>query len=332
MTHPTAFQQIRQAIAGARRILVASHLRPDGDALGCTLAMTLHLMEGGPGREVFAWNEDGCPEKFRYLPRWELITRPEDSPQRGKDFDVLIALDTSVKNRLGTVLDNTGRIGTLINLDHHISNEGYGDINHIDPSAPATGQVLFDYFRATGARITPDIATNLYAAISTDTGSFQYPGTSPHTFETAAELVRLGVNVPEISVAIYDSMPRRCLELLRHALNDAEFSPDGRAVSTSLTLEDQRRMGLAAEDNEGLINHFRAVDSVVCAVFFEELPEGKVRVSARSKDPRVDVCQICRAFGGGGHPQAAGARVQGSLPEIRKQFMALVNEQIAKLP
>ena len=327
----TSFNDIETTIRSAKSILVASHLRPDADALGCTLAMTLFIRSLGLDQEVVAWNEDGCPEKFRYLPENHLLSTPAASPAKGRDFDLLIALDTSVNNRLGEVLDAAGSIGTSINIDHHVSNERYGALNYIDGAAPATGQILFDFFKSCHATITPAMAVNLYAAISTDTGSFQYRGTSPHTFEVAAELVRLGVKVAEISTAIYDSQPRRCLDLLRHALNQAVFSENDRAVSTTLTLADQAAMGLTAEDNEGLIDTLRAVDTVVCAVFFEELPEGKVRVSARSKDPRVDVCHICQAFGGGGHSLAAGARVKGTLAEVREKFMEMVNEEVAKL-
>lgn len=331
MNPNSSFNEIEATIRSAKTILVASHHRPDADALGCTIAMTLFIRSLGLDQEVIAWNEDGCPQKFHYLPEHHLISKPADSPARGRNFDLLLALDTSVKNRLGRVLDEAGHIAESINIDHHISNERYGAMNYIDGAAPATGQILFDFFRSSHASISPEIATNLYAAISTDTGSFQYRGTSAHTLEVAADLIRCGVDVAGISRAMYDSQPRRCLDLLRHALNDAVFSANDRAVSTSLTLAEQAAMGLTPDDNEGLINHLRAVDSVVCAVFFEELPEGKVRVSARSKDPRVDVCHICQAFGGGGHSLAAGARVKGTLAEVRRKFMEMVDDEVSKL-
>lgn len=320
------FNEIESEIRSAKKILVASHLRPDADALGCTLAMGLWIRS--LGIDVTLWNEDSCPEKFAYLPESHLIARP--APGAG-DFDLLVALDTSVKNRLGSCLDAAGSIANSINIDHHVSNERYGNLNYIDPSAPATGQILFDFLKHCGADITPGIAGNLFAAISTDTGSFQYRGTSPHTFEVAAELVRLGVNVAGLSTAMYDSQPRRRLELLRHCLNDAVFTKDDRAVSFSLKLADQQAMELTPEDNEGIIDTLRAVDTVVAAVFFEELPGNMVRVSARSKDPQVDVCQLCQHFSGGGHPLAAGARVRGSLEEVRAKFMKLVEDEVSKL-
>ncbi len=314
-----AFQEIETAIRSAKRILVASHLRPDADALGSTIAMMLWIHS--LGIEAEAWNEDGTPEKFNYLPSGEVVKKPEDG---GSGFDMLLALDTSVKNRLGTVLETMGNVSLIINIDHHVSNERFGDLNFIDANSPATGQILFDFLQFCKADITPAMAANLFAAISTDTGSFQYSGTTPHTFEVAAELTRRGVDVAALSLSMYESQPRRRLELLRHALNKCEFSCEDRAVCFSLSLEDVELMKITPEDNEGIIDHLRAVDTVVAAVFFEALPGGKVRVSARSKDPRVDVCKVCQSFGGGGHPLASGARIRGSLEEVKAKFMEVI--------
>jgi len=321
-----SFTEIESLIRASKSVLIASHLRPDADALGCTLAMALWVRS--LGIEVAAWNQDGMPPKFCYLPESDLITTPSE---KSRDFDLLIALDTSVKNRLGSVLDAAGTINNSINIDHHVSNERYGGLNFIDASSPATGQILFDFFRACEVPLTPAIAGNLFAAISTDTGSYQYEGTSPHTFEVAAELVRAGVDVPALSISMYDSQPKRRLELLRHALNHCEFSCEDRAVSFSLTLQDIETMQVTAEDNEGIIDHLRAVDTVIAAVFFEELDDGKVRVSARSKDLRVDVCRVCQIFGGGGHALAAGARVRGTLEEVKEKFMKVVTDEIRSI-
>lgn len=317
------FSDIATALQDCRTVLVASHLRPDGDAYGSTLAVALWLRS--QGKEVTAWNEDGMTAKFRYLPGHELVAAPS---AEARDFDALVALDTSVFNRLGTVLASVGRVGLTINIDHHVSNNGYGDLALIDASAPATGQILFEFFESQGIPLTPEIAANLYAAISTDTGSFQYAGTDVRTFAAASALVAAGVDVAALSRAMYDSQPRRRLDLLRYALNNAQFSCEGRLASFSLPLSTVDELGLLPEDNEGIIDHLRAVDEVVAAVFFEELPEGKIRVSARSKDARVDVCRICGLFGGGGHPMAAGARLGGSLADAETQFLAAVCDEI----
>ncbi len=318
-----SFSEIAEALEGAEKILVASHVRPDGDALGSTIAFALWLKS--IGKTVTAWNEHGVTQRYRYLPRHELITEPDAVP---RPFDVIVALDNSVKNRLGTVLDGVSSFRTLINIDHHVSNEGYGDLNYVDSTSPATGQILFEFFKAIEAPLSSEIAANLFAAISTDTGSFQYPGTDSRTFNAAAALVAAGVDVGSLSRRMYDNQPRRRLELLRHALNEARFSCDGHLASYSLSLAAVDQLGVLPEDNEGIIDHLRSVEGVVAAVFFEELPEGRVRVSARSKDPRVDVCEICKLFGGGGHPLAAGARVRGTIAQVEERFLEAVCHEI----
>ena len=318
------FEQIMHTLDAAQRILVSSHVRPDADAYGSAIAMALHLK--AQGKDVTLWNEEGLTEKFRYLPESGLVQAP---PAQGKrDFDVFLALDTSTKERLGRVLKATGQVTTWINIDHHVSNHRYADLNYIDDTAPATGQIVYDYLTEAGGVITPAMADNLYAAISTDTGSFQYDKTSPHTFRLAADLVDKGVNVPELSRRMYDSYPRRRLELLKALLNSARFDCDDRVASFSLSMETAKNLAVLPEDNEGLIDHLRAVEGVQVAVFFEELPENKVRLSMRSKEPRFDVCKICGLFGGGGHPQAAGARLPGPLEAAEEKVLEAICHEV----
>jgi phosphoesterase RecJ-like protein len=317
------FDIISNALRDARTVGVASHIRPDADALGSTIAFALWLRDCG--KEVTAYNEEGSTAKFHYLPCHEIVSLPPATPQK---FDVFIALDTSVKNRLGTVNKAIAPGTTILNIDHHISNENYGDVNFIDASAPATGQILLEFFQHVGARVSAEMATNLFAAISTDTGSFQYAGTNERTFAAASHLISCGVDVPGLSRAMYDSQPRRRFELLRHALNTAEFHCDDRIATFSLPMDLVERLKVLPEDNEGIIDHLRSIEGVEAAVFFEELPEGKVRVSARSKFPRIDVCKVCRQFEGGGHAMAAGARVDGTLAQVKNDFLKALSDEI----
>ena len=317
------FDIISNALRDARTVGVASHIRPDADALGSTIAFALWLRDCG--KEVTAYNEEGSTSKFHYLPCHEIVSLPPSTPQQ---FDVFVALDTSVKNRLGTVNKAIAPGTTILNIDHHISNENYGDVNFIDASAPATGQILLEFFQHVGARVSAEMATNLFAAISTDTGSFQYAGTNERTFEAASHLISCGVDVPGLSRAMYDSQPRRRFELLRHALNTAEFHCDDRIATFSLPMDLVERLKVLPEDNEGIIDHLRSIDGVEAAVFFEELPEGKVRVSARSKFPRIDVCKVCKQFEGGGHAMAAGARVDGTLAQVKNDFLKALSDEI----
>ena len=310
------FEQIGQALREHQTFAVLSHVRPDGDALGSQLALGLSLRQ--LDKNVRIWNEDGMLDKYSFLPNSNLLTKPPAGPE---DFDVAIALDTAIQNRLGTTVAAIKSAKLWINIDHHPSNPGYGDLVHIDPNAPATGQILFELIKGQKLPITREIAENLYVAISTDTGSFQYSNTTARTFEIAAELVRAGVDVGKVSQATYENYPRRRAELLRDLLGTMRFHANNRVASFSLSLATATKLGVLPEDNEGLIDNLRAIRGVIVAIFFEELPDGKVRVSMRSKSKQVNVCAICEKFGGGGHVLAAGARVRGTLPEVEKKIL-----------
>jgi bifunctional oligoribonuclease and PAP phosphatase NrnA len=318
--------EIGRILREHQRFAILSHVRPDGDALGCQLALALSLQ--ALGKEVRVWNEDGMLEKYSFLPRAELLTKPPSTPE---DFDVAVALDTAIQNRLGTSLAAVRSSKIWINIDHHLSNPGYGDVVYIDTAAPATAEILFRLIKSQGLPFNRDIAENLYAAISTDTGSFQYPKTSAYTFEIAAELIRAGLNVGRLSQRLYENYPRRRLELLRELLRTMRFQQQDRVASFSLTLKTAAALGITPEDNEGLIDHLRAIRGVIVAVFFEELTDGKVRVSMRSKTDEVDVCAICQKFGGGGHTLAAGARVRGTLAEVEERVLKEVSEKVESL-
>ena len=179
------FEQIGQALRENQRFAVLGHVRPDGDALGSQLALGLSLKK--LGKDVRIWNEEGMLEKYSFLPNANLLTKPPAEPE---DVDVAIALDTAIQNRLGTALPAVRSAKVWINIDHHPSNPGYGDLVYIDPASPATGQILFELIQNEKLPIDRDIAENLFVAISTDTGSFQYPNTTERTFQIGAEMLR----------------------------------------------------------------------------------------------------------------------------------------------
>ena len=318
MTSST-FAEIARALREHQTFAVLSHVRPDGDALGSQLAMALSLRQ--MGKDVRVWNEDGMLQKYSFLPRADLLSKP---PAVREAVDVVVALDTAIQNRMGTAIEAVASSKICINIDHHPSNPGYGDLVHIDATAPATGQILFELLKAEKFPIDAEIAENLFVALSTDTGSFQYSNTTARTFAIAAELVAYGVDVGRVSQQLYESYPRRRIELLRELLRTMRFEAGGRVASFSLSLQTAAQLGVLPEDNEGLIDHIRAIQGVIAAVFFEELADGKVRVSMRSKEPDVDVCAICQQFGGGGHTLAAGARIRGTLAEVEEKVLEAV--------
>jgi bifunctional oligoribonuclease and PAP phosphatase NrnA len=320
-----SYDEIVDALHHANRIVLLSHVRPDCDAIGSQLALALSLRE--LGKQVIAWNEDGLPESYRFLERSELIQKP---PSEAQDFDIAIALDTATQPRLGTPLSAIRSVGQWINIDHHAGNPGYGDLVHIDTTVPATGQIIYELLQSKNLPFGHAAAVAIFAAISTDTGSFRYPRTSARTFQIASELVNLGVDAAAIAIKLYESYPKRRILLLGEILPRARFDADDRVVSMAVTEEMKVRLRIQPDDLDGLIDTVRTINSIIVAVFFEELSDGKVRLSMRSKDDRVDVNKICSEFGGGGHLRAAGARVRGTLDDVRNKILKRVRDEVTQ--
>ena len=327
MTENTTFFEIGKAIEDYNSFVVVSHVRPDGDAIGSILALG-HALEQ-LGKSVRYLNNDGCPQSLKFLPGSEKV---EVSREVGVlDVEVAFTLDTAAHARIGEgSLEAIKNTKLLINIDHHISNPGYGDLNYIDSRSPATGQIIYELLTALNLPISEISRDSIYVAVSTDTGSFQYPGTTQRTYEMAADLVGRGLNVGEINQLTYDNQPYRKVELMRALLNSLDRSHDGLLVWWDLRMETKNELGLVDDDTEGMIDFIRSVQGVVVAVFFEDLDDGKVRVSMRSKDSRVNASEICGVFGGGGHSLAAGIRMVGPLEDAREKVLEELRESVKR--
>lgn len=324
MPKNASFEQIGEVIRNHQSFVLISHVRPDGDAIGSQLALGFALQAAG--KIVRMINEDGLPENLAFMAGSQKIELPPSTPI---DVEVAIALDTATKPRLGEkALHAASKAKLWLNIDHHISNPGYGDLNLIDSTSPATGQILYQLITALGLPMPDESRDAIYVAVSTDTGSFQYPSTTAITYELGADLINRGLDVGTINSNIYDNYPYRRVELMRALLNTLEITPDG--IVANWELRDQTRLDLALmpEDSEGLIDIIRAIRGVQIAVFFEELVDGKIRVSMRSKDRRYNVCEVALEFGGGGHALAAGIRMDGSLAEVKRLVLDSIQRKI----
>ena len=324
MPKNASFAQIGEVIRNHRSFVLISHVRPDGDAIGSQLALGFALLAAG--KIVRMINEDGLPENLAFMAGSQKIELPPSTPI---DVEVAIALDTATKPRLGEkALHAASKANLGLNIDHHISNPGYGDLNLIDSTSPATGQILYQLITALGLPMPDESRDAIYVAVSTDTGSFQYPSTTAITYELGADLINRGLDVGTINSNIYDNYPYRRVELMRALLNTLEITLDG--IVANWELRDQTRLDLALlpEDSEGLIDIIRAIRGVQIAVFFEELVDGKIRVSMRSKDRRYNVCEVALEFGGGGHALAAGIRMDGSLAEVKRLVLDSIQRKI----
>jgi bifunctional oligoribonuclease and PAP phosphatase NrnA len=317
--------KFKPLIERGQRFLLLTHVRPDGDAYGCVLGLAHGLRE--LKKEVLLWNADGMVERYEFLPGADWI---QSGPIPEEKVDAIIILDNANLERAGKIDFSKFAGIPVVNIDHHASNQGYGALAYIEPARASCAEVLFDIMKAAGIPIPRAAAECLFAGISTDTGSFQYPSVNQQTFQIAGELVALGVSIGELSRKIYESEPPRRLLLLREVLQSAQFDSENRIGFFWIDSKSYERSGARPEDSEGMIDHIRSIRSVLVAILFEELPsEGVTRISLRSKDSRVNVSEIAGQFGGGGHSAAAGARVKGPRQEVESRVLSAVR---ARLP
>lgn len=322
MPHPKIIDRVVEAIRAHRTFCIVGHIRPDGDCVGSQLGLALALKN--EGKQVACWNEDPIPEKYQFLDTEKLYSKPRDN----QAFDCVIATDAASLERTGKVADCIKQRKVLINIDHHESNTRFGDINWVSPREPSTGELVFRLLKIAKWPITKPIADCLFTAVSTDTGSFQYPSTRPGTYHVAGELVRRGANLAKICDEVYQSYPVSRARLLRQVYNKFRLTHENRIAYFWLKKADFARTGADSSDSEGLIDHIRAIAPVVVACVFEEVEPNLTRISLRSKSDKINVNEIAAQFGGGGHPAAAGARIEGTPLSTQRKVIAVLKKAI----
>ena len=320
--YPKVIDRVLEVIREHKTFCIVGHMRPDGDCIGSQLGLALALRN--EGKRVTVWNQDAIPLKYKFLVGDGLI----EKPKAGQKFDCVIATDCASYERLGTAGDCVKQRKVLINIDHHATNPRYGDVNWVSPREPSTGELIYRLLKVARWPITPPIADLLFAAISTDTGSFQYPNTRPGTFHAGAELVTRGANLAKICDEVYQSYPLSRAKLLKHVYSKFRLTDNDRIAWLWLKKKDFTRTGAESDDTEGLIDHLRAIEPVVVACVFEEIEPEMTRISLRSKSDRVNVSEICGQFGGGGHPAAAGARIPGKPLSVQRKVIAAVKRAL----
>jgi phosphoesterase RecJ-like protein len=324
--HPKIIDRILERIAESNTICVVGHMRPDGDCVGSQLGLALALRAAG--KKVTVWNEDKIPQKYEFLDADHWIQRPEP----GREFDIVIATDAASFERLGSVGEAIQNRKLLINIDHHESNTRYGDLNWVSAREPSTGELIFRLLKVARWPITKQIADCLFTAVSTDTGSFQYPSTRPSTYHVAGELVGRGADLAKICDEVYQSYPVSRARLLRHIYSHFRLVHQNQIGYFWLKKKDFTRTGAETSDSEGLIDHIRAIAPVVVACVFEEMEPELTRVSFRSKSKHVNVNEVAAQFGGGGHPAAAGARIAGRPLTVQRRVIAALRKALNSTP
>jgi phosphoesterase RecJ-like protein len=320
MTTRPEIQHIADAIRARRRFVLSSHARPDGDSIGSQLAMAYALR--ALGKEATVVNADPAPPPLMAFPG---VADIHIAPRAEGDFDAAIIMECGDLERTGVAgLDRF----FVINIDHHPGNTGYGQINWFDAGAAACGELVFDLVRALGVPLSLEIATHIYLAILTDTGSFHYSSISPRTFDICRQCLEAGVDPVLVARNVYDSNNMGRLKLFGAVLSAMQIDATGRIAIVYLDHEMARAAGGTYEDTEGLINLPLTVKEIQAVVFFKQDEGDQYRVSMRSKGD-IDIGAVAKSFGGGGHKNAAGCTVSGAIDALQKTFIEKIEEAIA---
>jgi phosphoesterase RecJ-like protein len=312
------------AILQANKIVLACHVNPDGDALGslCSLGLALESL----GRQVVMLSPDGVPDHCAFIPGSDRVLRA--SPTH--EFDLGIGLDADGSDRLGSAEAIVLGAPLVIDVDHHVGAERYGQIRLVDPTAAATGELVYDLLLAIGAPLTPEIATGLMAAIVTDTGGFRYTNVTARTLEIAGALIGHGAHPAPIIERVYGRRTVSATRLLGTALAEVHLTADGRLAWVALDRAAFERAGARDEETDGIVGELRAIDGVGVAILLREGVDGEVRVSLRSRDG-TDVAALAERFGGGGHRAAAGCTLPGPLPAAIESMLAAAVDMMKPL-
>ncbi|MCG9896067.1 MAG: bifunctional oligoribonuclease/PAP phosphatase NrnA [Fimbriimonadaceae bacterium] len=311
--------RFRQEVQQARHVWVASHLNPDGDALGSLLAMGSALAQMGASYELLCHHP--APPTLRFLPKVDSIRQ---SPQHDADLGIILDLDSLA--RLGSLEDRFADLNRLVVIDHHIPNEKPGDLRIVDTGAPATCAILADLFLESELKISPDMADCLLTGITTDTGSFRFPNTTPRSLNLAAALLELGANLPRITQEVYLKRSEAAVRILGLGLSRMKIAEGGRIAWSVITRDDLERFQAGDDHTEGIVNEILSIDSVkIAAVMREGKTPGRFKGSLRSQGP-YDVAAVANRFGGGGHRNAAGFNVEGGPDEVEQIIFAAMKD------
>ncbi len=327
-------ETIFNLIEDASHVVLATHIHPDGDALGSLFGLG-DILEA-QGKKVFRYLDEPVSHLYDFLPTIPFASTDLDAAlqfaeqanaEKGKI--VAIALDCGDAERLGEARDRLLSIEPFIVIDHHRGHRDFGDHLWLESECSSTGEMVYELALALGAKVSLDAAFCLYVAIVTDTGSFRYESTSPRTLRIAADLIEMGVKPNEVAESVYDNYTLARLRLMEKVLATLAVYGDGQIGLISVTEDMLERSGASSDDVEGFINYPRSLSSVQVAGFIKEVKKGTVSVSLRAKG-KIDVAKIATGFGGGGHKNAAGFRFSGkSIEDVQALVLDALNQAIA---
>jgi bifunctional oligoribonuclease and PAP phosphatase NrnA len=311
--------QVVELIESKRSFAITSHIRPDGDSLGSSLGLYWLLQALDKDAEVIM--RDAVPNSYRHLPGWQKV---RITPDVDRHYEAVFVIECSDITRPGLVnLDKQH----VVNIDHHSTTALFGAINWIDSTASAVGEMIYNLCKATGVRVTTEIAECVYTALITDTGSFHYSNTTERTFKVASELVRTGVKPAKTAESVFASYPWSRIQLLGDVLSTAKRDTSGKVACMRQTLDMQKRSAASEEDTDGFVNYPLTVAEVEAVALLKECSPGVYRTSLRSKGD-VNVARVAEMFGGGGHRNAAGCTLKGTWDETERRIVELLRDAV----
>ena len=316
-------QAVAEAIREARSIAICSHVNPDGDTIGCALSMRLGLM--ALGKQVRVFCQDKVPDNLAFLPGAEEFHDPADC---GDHFDLMLAVDVSDRERLGSGKRLLSQCRNTAQIDHHPTNPCYMEVNSVDGEAPAACVLIFEQLKTLGIPMSREMAMCLYTGISTDTGNFSFSATNAEVFAIMSELMTIGLPLSEMSRVLFRERSREQLLLLGRAINGMRFEgKDGQIAVMTLTRKDFLECGARNEHADTIVNFGLETTGTRMAVLGREDEPGEIKFSLRAKSPeRID--DVAQKLGGGGHPQACGATLMGTLDDTVPVVVAALAEKL----
>ena len=316
------YSKLNDIIKSSKNILIISHINPDGDTLGSMCGLYSAILDNYK-KKCDMMSISKIPDVYSFLPHLNEVKNIEDY-DKSREYDLVINVDVASLDRICDAKTLFDKAKFRVNIDHHKTNNAYGDLNFINPDASSTGEVLFNCFSEMGWRVNLDAAICLYTAILTDTGSFRFDNTRPLTFDTAGKLVEIGVQPSDIYKKVYESDSKTLVMFQAHCISKAKFLDNDKIAYTIVYKKDMEKFSAGDDCMEGLTEKLRAIVTTSIAFVAKEMKNGGTKVSMRSKF--ADVAEICEVFGGGGHKFAAGCTIKAPVEEAARKVL----EEISK--
>ena len=315
------YEDVVRVIRSKKTFILTTHVNPDGDGLGAQSAMYVALKR--MGKKVFVVNHDELPPRYHYLPFAKAYRQSDRIPAH----DVCIVMDAGDFTRIREGVRRS-EFNILINIDHHYSNNFYGDYNLVYPKAAATGEVVYRLIQKLGVKIDKPITESVYTSIVTDTGGFRNSNTTPDVLRLAADLMENGADGSEVNRKIFSGISKEAMELNRLSLGNIKLFDKGRIGTMTLSQSELKKTGAVDDDTENLVNQIRKIDTVKIAAFLKERTDGRFKLSLRSGDNKINVANVAKVFQGGGHAYAAGAILVGPMKQALQKVLKACEKAI----